>query len=458
MAKKIVEKVKAAGVVGAGGAGFPTHVKMDSQVEWVIANGAECEPLLQVDEQLMTSHVEEVLAGLDLVMQATGASKGVVALKREYEGAVAALEEVMGRYPRVSLHLLGSYYPSGDEFLLVYEVTDRLVPEGGIPLEVDVVVQNVNTLINIAAAQQGIPVTHRHLTVIGEVNNPKTVRVPVGTSVAAVIDLAGGLKQPPPRANYRPVLSPDSANYALVSGGPMMGHLVDFDSPVVKTMGGLLVLPWENETVRRLAESMDTAVRRGRSTCDQCRDCTDLCPRYLLGHELMPHDVMRAIGYGLSELSRTVTAAVLCCECRLCEAYACPLHLSPMAFYRKIKQDLTAQGWKNTRHRRRDLQPHPFRDERKVPVRRLMDRLGLNHYRGIKAPLDERDFEPPSVRIPLRQHLGTPAKPTVKVGDAVQQGDLIAAIPRRKLGANVHASISGKVEEVVAGEYIAIAA
>ncbi len=125
----------------------------------------------------------------------------------------------------------------------------------------------------------------------------------------------------------------------------MMGRVAtSLDEPVTKTTSGLLVLPQDNAVVRYMTRPQASWVRRGMSTCDQCRDCTDLCPRYLLGHNLKPHEVMRAINYGLERPADKVTAAVLCCECRLCEAYACPLELSPMAYYVSIKEEPEGTG------------------------------------------------------------------------------------------------------------------
>jgi Na+-translocating ferredoxin:NAD+ oxidoreductase RnfC subunit len=235
----------------------------------------------------------------------------------------------------------------------------------------------------------------------------------------------------------------------VVIGGPMMGRVATaLDQPVTKTTSGLLVLPRDSIIVRYLTRSRESWVRRGISTCDQCRDCTDLCPRYLLGHNLKPHEVMRAINYGLERPADKVTAAVLCCECRLCEAYACPLELSPMSYYVAIKQELRAQGWTNQVHTRADFKPHPTREYRLVPTHRLIARLGLAEWEHQACPLDEADYQPAKVTIPLRQHTGMPAKPVVAVGERVAAGDLIAQIPEGKLGANVHASITGRVSRV----------
>jgi RnfABCDGE-type electron transport complex C subunit len=451
MPEEIVRKVKDAGVVGAGGAGFPTHVKIAAQVDTVIGNGAECDPLLRSDQQLMANRAPEVIEGLRLVMQASGAERGVIALKREYTRAVAALQRATRHDENISLHLMESHYPAGDEFVLVYEVTGRLVPEAGLPLHVGCIVQNVGTLFNIARAQKGIPVTHRLLTVTGAVNEPKTLNLPIGTPIGEAVAWAGGIKIP--RWTTR-----SEEDYAVVVGGPMMGWLAQsLSEPITKTTTGLIVLPRNSPVVRSLGRPLGSWVKRGRSTCDQCRDCTDLCPRYLLGHDLEPHKVMRSINYGLTEPTAIITAAVLCCECRLCEAYACPLELSPMAYYKEIKRQLAAQGWENVIHKRSDLTPHPMREYRRVPMERLVARLGLTEYEKCSCPLDEREHQPKHVTIPLKQHIGATSRPVVKVSDGVQRGDLIARISEGKLGANVHASISGRVEAVT-GEHIVIVA
>ena len=452
MGQDLVEAVKAAGVIGAGGAGFPTHVKLAARVDTVIANGAECDPLLQCDQRLMECRAAEIVRGLQLAMEATGATRGIVALKKEYRKATAALQRAAsaahrgaGSQQALSLHLLDSRYPAGDEFVLVYETTGRLVPEAGLPLHVGCLVQNVQTLFNIQQAAIGRPVTHRLLTVTGAVTRPVTLWAPVGTPMCDVLAWAGGIR--PASWSLR-----SGQDYTVVAGGPMMGQVpANLDQPVTKMTSGLLVLPDDNVVVRYLTRSRKSWVRRGISTCDQCRDCTDLCPRYLLGHDLKPHEVMRAINYGLERPADKVTAAILCCECRLCEAYACPLELSPMSYYVAIKEQLKAQGWRP--EKRQDgsgLKPHAMRDCRLVPTHRLIARLGLTEWEEQVCPLDETDYRPARVTIPLRhpRGIGVPAMPVVAAGQTVATGDPIALIPEGKLGANVHASITGRVSQV----------
>ncbi len=452
MPQDLVEAVKAAGVVGAGGAGFPTHVKLAAKVDTVIANGAECDPLLQCDQRLMESRAGEMVRGVRLAMEATGAECGILALKDEYEAACAALQRAIGNRSDLSLLQMESRYPAGDEFVLVYEATGRLVPETGLPLHVGCLVQNVQTLFNIARADKGAAVTHRLLTVAGAVAKPVTLWAPLGTPIRDVLAWAGGVKP----AGWSERTADD---YAVVVGGPMMGRVAeDLDEPVTKMTSGLLVLPRDNVVVRYMTRSRTSWVRRGVSTCDQCRDCTDLCPRFLIGHNLEPHEVMRAINYGLTRPADKVTAAVLCCECRLCEAYACPLELSPMAYYLSIKEELQAQGWTNEVHKRTDFEPHPMREYRLVPTHRLIARLGLVEWEHQSCPLDEGDYRPERVSIPLRQHIGAPAKPVVSAGQQVSAGEPIAEIPEGALGAKVHASIAGRVSKIVDGVTVEIEA
>ena len=130
MEKNLIDIIAKSGIVGAGGAGFPTHVKMNAKAEYVIINGAECEPLLRVDQQLMAVETKKILDALKLCMEAVGADKGVIALKGHYEAAINSFNQLLGEYEGISLHLLPNFYPAGDEQITVYEVTGRIVPEG----------------------------------------------------------------------------------------------------------------------------------------------------------------------------------------------------------------------------------------------------------------------------------------------------------------------------------------
>ncbi len=437
MSKEIAEKVRAAGIVGAGGAGFPTHVKLGSTVDTVIANGAECEPLLRCDKAVMRLRTEEVLKGLGLLAQITGAGRQVIALKGHYPETVARVREVAVQdFPLVEVYELDNFYPAGDEQVLVNEITGRVVPEGGIPLEVGVVVNNVITLAQITrAVELGQPVTSRALTVAGEVRRPITLEIPIGAPMGLTVELVDG---------------PTLDEWVIVEGGPMMGRVVtDPWEPVTKRTSGIIVLPPDHPVVLRKMASMSREVKVARTVCCQCRLCTDLCPRHMLGHELTPHLAMRSLL--TNEVSETVnshvTNAFLCCLCGVCEVMACPLLLSPRKVFDHMRQELLKQKLPNP-HRRKECTPDDFLRMRRVPLPRLIARLGLTEYLETPDIVDLELPGVPEVRLPLSQHIGAPAVPVVKEGDRVQLGELIADIPEGKLGAPLHASIGGRVVRV----------
>lgn len=427
--KEIVSKVREAGVVGAGGGGFPTHVKLDTSVDIVLANGAECEPLLHCNQELMIREAERILAGLLWVQKATQAKRTIVCLKKKYEQAIEAFKKA-GAGQEVEIFLLEDFYPAGDEFALVYEVTKRMVPEAGIPLMVGVVVSNVESLYNIANAMKGIPVIERMLTVTGAVQRPLTLRVPIGMTLGECIAIAGG---------------PAVGEFSILAGGPMMGKLVSPDDPVQKTTSGIVVLPSDHPVILKKKLEIQDIVRRAKAACIQCFSCTEMCPRYLLGHRLEPHKIMRSSSYGRADTD-TLTQAILCCECGVCELYACPMFLSPREMNALLRKKFGEEGvrWPGPK---REFQAYLTREGRKIPMGRLISRLGIKQYDRL-APFSEMRHTLDRVKIPLSQHTGVAAVPVVKIGDRVETGQLVGEIPEKKLGARVHASIRGRVTNI----------
>ncbi|MEJ6950396.1 4Fe-4S dicluster domain-containing protein [Natronospora cellulosivora (SeqCode)] len=430
-AEKILEKVRDAGVIGAGGAGFPTHVKLNAEVDTVIVNGAECEPLLRVDQELMAKERDRFLSGLEFVRESTGAKEVIIALKSKYKEVIKKLEELIPKHKNFSIYQLDDFYPAGDEQQIVYDVTGRIVPEGGIPLMAGVVVINVETIINVDNAIKGISVSDKYLTIGGAVKKPITVLLPIGTKIRDILHLAGG---------------PTVDEYKLIDGGPMMGRIVSPDDFVAKTTKGILVLPSNHNIILNKTTPIASSVKRAMSACCQCRACTDVCPRFLLGHSIEPHKIMRAINYGIDTDSNSITKAMLCCECGVCDTWGCPMGLSPRNINIELKKELAKGNYKNT-HKESPVETHPMREYRKVPVKRLIKRLGIADY-DLAAPISEVDFKPEIIELALSQHIGAPAKAMVNVGDRVNKGQLIAKIPDNSLGANIHAGITGTVKSV----------
>jgi Na+-translocating ferredoxin:NAD+ oxidoreductase RnfC subunit len=415
--------IEECGVVGAGGGGFPTEAKLATRVPLVIVNGAECEPLLHKDKELLRHESGAMLAGLRTVMDRAGASEGVVGVKNKYDDVLRALQPLLPKGVRT--FPLSDSYPAGDEFILVHDVTGRVIPPGGLPRDVGALVVNVETLVNVG---QGRPVTHKYLTVAGAVKEPVTLRVPVGMSIGEVIAAAGGTTEP---------------NVAVLLGGVMMARLAhSLDEPVTKTTGGIVVLPAAHTLALRHGATPAQVARIGRAACDQCRFCTELCPRYLIGHPIEPHRAMQALSFS-GEKGPLIAGTLSCCECNLCTLYSCPEDLDPKNVCVSAKPEARARQL-FFKGRPEDVRAHPLADSRRVPTKRLMAKLGLTGFRNV-GPLEERSLAPERVTLPLKQHAGAPALPAVRPGERVQVGDVVAAPEKGALGARIHASIAGTV-------------
>ena len=432
--EEIIDIIREAGIVGMGGAGFPTHVKINCKAEFVLANGAECEPLLRVDQQVMQYFAADVVRGIRAVKEFTGAKRAVICLKEHYHAAVAALQEVLKDADDVELHLLQGYYPAGDEQQIVYEVTGRVVPTGGLPLDVGAVVCNVSTLTNIAAALDGKKVTEKYVTVGGAVKNPVTLRVPVGISLQELMDAAGG----------------PTCDCKYIIGGPCMGRVVDtLDIPVTKTTGGLLAIPKDHPLLERKSPKLNLQLIM--SVCCQCSMCTQMCPRNALGLNVQPHKAMRSLASG-GDLLGEFNGIFSCCNCGLCTYYACNFGLKPSQVMQTLKSAIASKG---VRPRKEVYGPvDGGLENKKVPVERLIARLGIAEY-DVPAPMAEKPLTTSCVRIALRMGVGAPSVPVVAVGDKVRKNQLVADIAEKKLGVKMHASISGVVTDITA-DYIEI--
>jgi Na+-translocating ferredoxin:NAD+ oxidoreductase RnfC subunit len=432
----LVEKVRLAGVVGAGGGGFPTHVKLNAKVETVIANGAECEPLLHKDAVIMEENAPELVRGLELAMDATGAKEGVIGIKGKKKHAVDAVTAAC-KGTRVRVQLLGDYYPAGDEYDLVFNVTGKLIPPGGIPLNIGALVNNVETFVNIAAANDDQPLTHKMLTIAGAVKKPVTIKVPIGTTYRECVKHAGGLTTDDP---------------ILVIGGLMMGqHTDDLDAPVTKTSTGVVILPRSHHVIERKLKPNKVQAKIGKSACDQCRYCTEYCPRFLLGYAVEPHQVMRTLAFTGTGAEYYNQWAAMCCSCGLCTLYACPEELYPKEACDDAKTEMRKAQIKWTGPM--NPKPHPMGDGRRVPIKTLTKKLHVQDY-DLPAPLLTDTISPNRLILPLKQSAGTACLAKVNRGDRVSAGQIIGEPAPQALGAILHAPMAGIVREVTAEQII----
>lgn len=425
LANKIFEN----GVVGAGGAGFPTHVKAQSEVEYILANGAECEPLIHKDFELMIHYPDQVVKGMELMMQSTGASKGIFGIKAKNKKAV---ESIKNHLPaNIKMLEMGDFYPAGDEYELVNIGTGRLIPPGGIPLNVGCVVNNVETFFNISNAMNNIPVTMKMVSVTGCVKEPKSFFVPIGTSFRDLIKFAGGLT---------------IQDYAILVSGILMGGMTfDIDEVVTKTCAGIIVMPKDHYLINIKNKTHKEMNRIGKSACDQCSACTEFCPRYLLGYDVQPHKVMRSLEFTTSGEGYWSQFAEYCCSCGLCTLYSCPEGLYPREACDQAKVIMKNEGIKYKQSK--EVKVHPFKDGRRVPIKSLLKKLRIYNYE-VPTPFVNDIPTIKEVKIKLKQHVGAPAVPVIQKGQFVTKGQLIADIDKGSLGAKIHASINGIVSDI----------
>lgn len=430
----ILSKIREAGIIGAGGGGFPSYKKLQKNVEHIIANGVECEPLLYKDREVMLRETEKMLHGLEIVRELTGAEKVTLAIKKKNQDA-ADIIKPLAKKAGVDIFITGNVYPAGDEYILVYEVTGKRIPPNGIPLMVDCLVNNVETLVNISNAIEDKPVTEKFITITGAVKNPVTTSVPVGTSFKECIEFAGGFTTGSPVA---------------LTGGVMMGGVeTDFSLPVTKTLGGLIILPSDHTLVVRKSSPQKVYNKAGHSTCDQCSFCTQLCPRYIMGYPIQPHLVMRSLQMTGEAKERLNQWAESCCECNVCTLFACPEKLDPKNICVDTKVRLREEKKGFTKDQAEEVfrNVHPAREGREIPIISLYQRLGIKPY-DRKAEFKIFDKDIPEVFIPLKYNFGKRANPVVSAGAMVRKGEPVATTDEKDPGVPVHSSIDGFVKAV----------
>ncbi|MEE9456465.1 MAG: 4Fe-4S dicluster domain-containing protein, partial [bacterium] len=389
-----VETVRDAGILGSGGAGFPAHVKYRRRADIIIINGAECEPLSRKDETILRDRAADIVLGAAALRDELGAEEVVLAVKE------TRAREFAGLYGGVKVHPLAETYPAGDEALLVYDVSGRRVPAAGVPPDVGVVVSNAETVLNVARATRGKRAETTWLAVGGAVAEPFAAEVPLGAPASFLLEEAGGATAP---------------DCVVFDGGPMMGEEIDAEQYGVKlTTGFIMVLPKGHPVVARARLPLQHVRTVAGSACTQCRDCTELCPRYLLGYDVTPHLSMRRFFTWGEEAEPSFFAnAAGCTGCGLCELYACPMTISPRRVQNHLRGRLLdaekAEGLGRV---------HADRPGRNVPASRLKKRIDVAVY-DRPAPSRKLRTETRRVIINVTQPYAPTPTILVKEGDRV---------------------------------------
>lgn len=295
--EKILEKVKEAGIVGLGGAGFPTHVKLnppkDCKIDTVIVNGAECEPFLTTDYRVLLEKTDRVVKGLDIILKLFPEAQGYIAIENNKPDAIQAVLKAVDKYPRIKVLALMTKYPQGSEKQLINAVTGREVPSGALPANAGCIVDNVDTVLAVERAVcKDRPLMRRIVTLTGDaVNNPGNYQIRIGMNMNEFIEMAGGFKEQPGK---------------IIAGGPMMGPaMFSTDCPFIKTSSALLCL------TRKSAELPP------ESNCIRCGKCSSACPMGLMPAAL--NKAALAKDYDAFDANNGLD----CIECGSC-SYVCP--------------------------------------------------------------------------------------------------------------------------------------
>ena len=316
--EEMLKVIHDAGIMGMGGAGFPTHIKLnppaDKDIRYIIVNGAECEPYLTSDHRRMLETPEVVIDGLKIVMKLLGLNKGYIGVENNKINAIRALNKV--KPGDVEIIPLITKYPQGAEKQLINAVTGKKVPSGGLPADAGAIVLNIDTVTNISRAfRMGMPAISRIVTLSGDaINTPQNFEVRTGMPIGKVIEAGGGFKKEPEK---------------IIIGGPMMGTAqFNLDVPVIKTTSAILALT-KAETIY----DEDTS-------CIRCGKCVECCPMRLmplyLNKYILDGDMEKAEKYGVLD----------CIECGLC-SYLCPGMRNPLNNIRVAKQKILELRRKN---------------------------------------------------------------------------------------------------------------
>ena len=416
------------GVVGAGGAGFPSYAKLAQGADTLVINCAECEPLIYTDFVLMREKMPHIISGILAVMENTGITHTYLAIK-EHRAVMLGYKDGEEIAPAVTVKHLPNVYPMGDEINLIYEVTGRLVQPGALPITSKVIEFNGETAYNICnAVSYGKSVIRKWVTVSGDIEKKYVVNVPIGMRVCDLFDRLG-------------ISVPDS--HSVFDGGPSMGRICDATRAVItKTTKSILILPDHIPATAHKKVALDDMLRRAASACCGCSRCTDMCPRHLLGYPLEPHKMIRAALSGaVTDNPQLVKNATLCCSCGVCAEVCCQdispkdiiVHLKGLLAKEKIKFSAGSETYA----------PSSDRRYRMISSSRWEDMLGVKKYDEVPTFINERIMSG-RVEIPMLGHIGAPSVPAVKVGDTVKEYDLIANAADG-LSLPQYASIDGRV-------------
>ncbi len=409
------------GVVGGGGGSFPTYKKFSfNNLDTLIINGVECEPLLYSDYFLVKERFEEIIFTLQRLQEIFNFRDIFFTLKKKrLELADFLRKKDIENIKNLKFYLFEDIYPAGDEQIIIKAIKGITLPSFKLPGDYGIVVLNLQTLVFISEAIRGKPAIRRFVTVSGLVKNPLVFDVPIGTKIKDLIDISGGYLVDNP---------------VIFAGGVMMGGIIGESFSIKKGTTGIIVIAGDSKLMVEKKTSADIFSKKARSVCDGCMECTLFCSRNLIGKKIRPHLIMR---YSEDYLSgrRSIPSEVFnCSECGLCYVYSCPLGLSPRKVIKSLKE-------KSKRDVVEDFDESENFLFKIPPSYKIKKRLEIEDVK----PNFHGVYNPSIISVDIKQSKGFSPKPIVKDGEFVLTGEKICKMSQNKLGVPLHSPVTGKI-------------
>lgn len=410
---------------------------MDKNIHTIILNCAQCEPLIHTSRLLVEKYTREIIRTFAKIGKNFESENIIVAIGKADKDTIELLEDIVSDHPSVKLKVFDGAYPAGDEYVLTYELTGQVISADSSPIEEGIAIFDVESVYNMyMELEKGIHASHKWVSVLGEVESPVTLRVPIGMKAEDVVKKAGRI-------------TCDNPVYLI--GGPVSGKPGTKYTRINNTTDAIIILPEDHQVICSKKTNSSVELKRAFSSCCNCMRCTELCPRNLLGHPVDPHGFIRAASCSAMENTDKFLNTMFCSSCGLCEMYSCVQGISLKNIMTEYKEGLIENGI--TKYHTDLNKISDDRKYRKISIKRLTSHLALTRYDKLTS-LKEISWPGKNVKLCLTDNKDCPAKAVVKLNDSVTEGQIIAVFDDENKFP-IYSGISGVVTEVTE-EYIFI--
>ena len=403
---------------------------MDKNIHTIILNCAQFEPLIHTQKLLLNEYGREIIRTFARIGDNFKSENIIIAAGKADEDTIELLEDIVSDHKSVSLKIFDGAYPAKDEYVLTYELTGQNISADSSPFEEGILIFDVESVYNMyLELEKGLHMTHKWVSLLGEVECPVTIRVPIGTKAGDVIKYAGKI-------------TCDNPVYLI--GGPVSGKPGTKYTRIDNTTDAIIILPEDHQVICKKKTNSSIELKRAFSSCCNCMRCTELCPMNLLGHPVDPHGFIVAASIENMDNTDKFLNTMFCSSCGLCEMYSCVQGISLKHILTDYKKGLLENGI--TIHHTDSNAVNDDRKYRKISLKRLTSHLALSRYDKLTS-LKEISWSDNNVKISLIENKDCPAKAIVKLNDLVTEGQMVATFDNDNKFP-IYSGISGVVTEV----------